>query len=525
MAYQALYRKYRPQQFKEVYGQDQNTVVLRHQIKEKTFGHAYLFTGTRGTGKTSTAKIFSRAINCLQEEEGEPCNQCAHCEGILAERIFDVIEMDAASNNSVDDIRELKEKAVYAPTTLKYKVYIIDEAHMLSKEAFNALLKILEEPPKHLVFILATTEPNKLPQTILSRCQRFDFRRITGKDIVACLTDACKDLEIVAEPEALEEIAAISDGALRDAFSLLERCIYADEKRLTYEGVIGALGLLSPKVYEAYVQGVADKDAGELLHWISLRYEEGADFQNVAVGLIAYFRKLLLYHVAPTLREIEHWPEKIKEGVKTLAPLFSEETLKEMIILFSEMLQQMKYAKSERLLLESTSLKLLREGTPSVQNPKSKKTLSLQAKKPERELAPLPAIKTPPEEKVPQTEEDTEGAEKGGGQVDEAMWQKFMEFIRQKNKSLHAFLREARFEGDAEGVISLVYTVDFAFHKQAVSREEKKEFLEAAFLEHMGLARKLMFKMADEDSIQEKEQQLLAELNEKFHGAEIEIKS
>lgn len=221
MSYQALYRQWRPQDFEEIIGQNHIVIPLKNQIMSNTYGHAYIFSGTRGTGKTSTAKIFARAVNCLNNTDGNPCNQCENCLSILEDQFIDVVEMDAASNNSVDDIRELREHIKFAPSKGKYKVYIIDEVHMLSQGAFNALLKTLEEPPEYVLFILATTELHKIPATILSRCQRFDFKRVSFEEILMRLEHICKQLNISYEVEALKLIIQKSDGAVRDRKSVV----------------------------------------------------------------------------------------------------------------------------------------------------------------------------------------------------------------------------------------------------------------------------------------------------------------
>ena len=225
MAYTALYRKFRPKTFSEVVGQEHVTQTLKNQIKSGRVGHAYLLTGGRGTGKTSTAKILARAINCLNPQDGEPCNECEICKANLEGTLTDVIEMDAASNNSVEDIRSIKEKINFLPTLAKYRVYIIDEVHMLSTGAFNALLKTLEEPPEHVKFILATTEPQKLLATILSRCQRFDFKKISNEDLIKRMKVVCEESGIQITEPALNIIATLSEGAARDALSILERCL------------------------------------------------------------------------------------------------------------------------------------------------------------------------------------------------------------------------------------------------------------------------------------------------------------
>ena len=243
--HKALYRAYRPQNFEDVVGQQHIIRTLKNQIENNNVGHAYLFAGTRGTGKTSTAKIFARAVNCVQSKDQEPCNECEVCKDIINDNIMDVVEIDAASNNSVDDIRELRESVKYSPTKAKYKVYIIDEVHMLSQGAFNALLKTLEEPPSYIIFILATTEPHKIPATILSRCQRFDFKRVTVNDMSERMKKICNEENIEVEDKALNLIARNAQGALRDALSILDQCISFGGNKIEYKDVVELLGTVN----------------------------------------------------------------------------------------------------------------------------------------------------------------------------------------------------------------------------------------------------------------------------------------
>ena len=263
--HKALYRVYRPQKFEDVVGQEHITKTLRNQIENNNIGHAYLFSGTRGTGKTSTAKIFARAVNCLESIEQEPCNECEVCKDILHDNIMDVVEIDAASNNSVDDIRELRENVKYSPTKAKYKVYIIDEVHMLSQGAFNALLKTLEEPPSYVIFILATTEPHKIPATILSRCQRFDFKRVTVKDITSRMKKICVEENIEVEEKALNLIARNSQGALRDALSILDQCISFGDNKIEYKDVVELLGTVNVEQLFDLAQYIINQDTKESL--------------------------------------------------------------------------------------------------------------------------------------------------------------------------------------------------------------------------------------------------------------------
>ena len=243
MGYTALYRKFRPLNFSEMVGQEHITKTLKNQIIANRVGHAYLFNGGRGTGKTSAAKILARAINCLNPKDGEPCNECEICKGAISGALTDIVEMDAASNNSVEDIRSIREEVNFLPTKAKYRVYIIDEVHMLSTGAFNALLKTLEEPPEHVKFILATTEPQKLPTTILSRCQRFDFKKISTEDIIKRLEIVCKESNIDITKSALNIIAVLSEGAMRDALSILERCIQDGENKIDDDKIKDLVGI------------------------------------------------------------------------------------------------------------------------------------------------------------------------------------------------------------------------------------------------------------------------------------------
>ena len=280
MGYTALYRKFRPQTFEEMVGQEHITRTLKNQIIANRVGHAYLFNGGRGTGKTSAAKILARAINCLNPKDGEPCNECEICKGALSGALTDIVEMDAASNNSVEDIRSIREEVNFLPTKAKYRVYIIDEVHMLSQGAFNALLKTLEEPPEHVKFILATTEPQKLPATILSRCQRFDFKRISNEDIIKRLEIVSKESNIEITKQALNIIASLSEGAMRDALSILERCVQDGENNIDENKIKELVGI--PKI--TYIHGITEAiieyNIDKAMETITKVLEEGKDLNN-----------------------------------------------------------------------------------------------------------------------------------------------------------------------------------------------------------------------------------------------------
>ena len=291
--YQALYRKYRPRSFSEVVGQKNVVKTLKNQISENHISHAYLFTGSRGTGKTSCAKILAKAVNCLNPVNGDPCNQCEICKGINDESIYDVTEIDAASNNGVDNIRDLRDNTAFSPAAAKYRIYIIDEVHMLSGAAFNALLKTLEEPPAHVVFILATTEVHKLPATILSRCQRFDFGRIAAEDIAERLTEISEKESISITKDAALMIAKLSDGAMRDALSLLDVCA-ASGKEIDERAVLDAAGMSGREYLERLADAIVNKDSEKALTVTAELYEKSKDMARLCGELIEYFRNIML---------------------------------------------------------------------------------------------------------------------------------------------------------------------------------------------------------------------------------------
>ena len=295
MAYIALYRKFRPLKFEDMVGEEHITKTLKNQIIYGRVGHAYLFSGGRGTGKTTSAKILARAVNCLNPQNGEPCNECEICKEILDGSLTDVIEMDAASNNSVDDIREIRDEVNFLPTKAKYRVYIIDEVHMLTTGAFNALLKTLEEPPEHVKFILATTEPQKLPTTILSRCQRFDFKKLSNSDIVKRLKIICKESEIKISEEALELISVLAEGAMRDGISILERCAQESTEEISEELVKELVGIPKLEYISEIVKGILEKDEIKALNVIDKVIDEGKDLYNFLWEIIKYMKDILIY--------------------------------------------------------------------------------------------------------------------------------------------------------------------------------------------------------------------------------------
>ena len=356
--HKALYRVYRPKNFSDVIGQEHIVRTIKNQIENNNVGHAYLFCGTRGTGKTSTAKIFSRAVNCTNLHNDEPCNECENCREILEDKTMDVVEIDAASNNSVDDIRELRENVKYSPAKAKYKVYIIDEVHMLSQGAFNALLKTLEEPPSYVIFILATTEPHKIPATILSRCQRFDFKRVTVKDISSRMRYICEKEGIEADEKALNLIARNSQGALRDALSILDQCISFEGNKISYNDVIELLGSVNIEQLFDLAESIIKEDTRKSLQILNDFIIWGKDVRNLVNDLIDHFRNLMVCKISNDLDEIISLPEETIDLLKQQAETIDTNNLIRILNILSETQDGMKISSNPRVLMEVTMMKI-----------------------------------------------------------------------------------------------------------------------------------------------------------------------
>ena len=361
MSYMALYRKFRPTEFGDVKGQEHIVTTLKNQIKAERIGHAYLFCGTRGTGKTTIAKIFAKAVNCENPEEGNPCGKCTACRSITAGTSMNVIEIDAASNNGVDNIREIREEVAYSPTEGKYKVYIIDEVHMLSIGAFNALLKTLEEPPSYVIFILATTEAHKIPVTILSRCQRYDFRRITADTILARLQELMEAEHVTAEEKALRYIAKAADGSMRDALSLLDQCIaFYLNQDLTYEHVLDVLGAVDTAVYSALLRSTLAQDLPAVMGQIEELVLQGRELGQFVTDFTWYLRNLLLLKSSDEMEEVLDVSAENLQQLKEEARYMEMDTLMRYIRIFSELGGQIRYAAQKRVLVEVAFVKLCR---------------------------------------------------------------------------------------------------------------------------------------------------------------------
>ncbi|MCF6462104.1 DNA polymerase III subunit gamma/tau [Clostridium sp. Cult1] len=535
--YQALYRQYRPKTFDEVLGQEHITTTLKNQIQKGNIGHAYLFSGTKGTGKTSTAKIFSRAVNCLNPVEGNPCNECEICKGILDESIMDIIEMDAASNNSVDDIRELRDKVVYPPSRARYKIYIVDEVHMLSKGAFNALLKTLEEPPQHLIFILATTEMERLPQTILSRCQRFDFKRILNKDIVANMEKICSELNIPVEEKVLRLIARNSDGAMRDALSLLDQCISYKDKELTYEDALDILGISNSDLLFSIVDDIEKKDIQNLLLKIDQIIQQGKDINQFIKDLIYHFRNLLIVKTSNNSADIlDMDDETVSMYIKQSENISLDLILKSLDTL-NKSENQAKWATQPRIILEMAAIKLvnLEEQASLEERIKKLETIinngkinigkSIETKaieKPKKKIEEKEDLKKPKDIQPLQIVDD--GKELSFNTIKKE-WEKIMGIVKENNIRTHAFLKEGRLVSFSNNSLSIGYKDGYGIHREAMERPNNKELVEKVVSSYFNKNINIKFIMEDGqvEDLEEEEEDTIQEVVDFFGENIVEI--
>ena len=361
MEHQALYRRFRPQKFSEVFGQDHIVTTLKNQIKNDQLSHAYLFSGTRGTGKTSIAKIFAKAINCEHNIDGDICETCNACVSLKSGNNLDIIEIDAASNNGVDNIRDIKESIIYPPTISKYKVYIIDEVHMLSESAFNALLKTLEEPPSYVVFILATTEVQKLPQTILSRCVRFDFRLVSPAVLESQLKRILDQINVSYDDNAIKAIASLGEGSVRDTLSIAESCIAFSSNHLTYDNVMEVVGVTSKDILLQLTENIISRDANKTLNLISNLSSKGKNFGQLNKDLVSFLRDLSIIKNCDNAKTLLSIPEDIYAMMSQLAKSMDNAVIIKLLSKLASLEQEFRYTTDAKSLFEITILSLMDE--------------------------------------------------------------------------------------------------------------------------------------------------------------------
>ena len=493
--HKALYRVYRPKTFGDVVGQEHIVKTLKNQIKNNNIGHAYLFSGTRGTGKTSTAKIFARAVNCLNPINEEPCNECEICIDTLNDNIMDIVEIDAASNNSVDDIRELRESVKYTPSKAKYKVYIIDEVHMLSQGAFNALLKTLEEPPSYVIFILATTEPHKIPATILSRCQRFDFKRVSSKDIASRMSYICKKENIEAEEKALSLIARNSQGALRDALSILDQCISFGNEKIEYNDVIELLGTVNIDELFELSQSIIDENTKKSLEILNEFIIWGKDIRNLINDLIDHFRNLMVCKVSKDLDEIISLPEESIERLKEQSQNVNINDLIRILNILSETQDSMKSSSNTRILAEVTIMKIDQPMFDESKEALIKRIENLEEKIESGnikvstvQIEQSKDVKSQiiEDNKVEENKEDVayEEVKSEDVRLVESSWKKVTQKIKDDRKlSIAALLKEVNTFNVKDNILYLIFNDNFSFARSRLNSKETIEYIESIIRE------------------------------------------
>ena len=509
MSYRALYRVFRPQTFAEVRGQEHISTTLKNAILTERLAHAYLFCGPRGTGKTSSAKILAKAVNCLDLQDGEPCNQCANCRAINEENFLDVLEIDAASNRGIDEIRDLRDKVRFAPSQGKRKVYIIDEVHMLTNEAFNALLKTLEEPPAHVLFILATTEPQKIPLTIMSRCQRFDFRKINTDEIRNHLSDIVNEEQVEISDDALNAIARKAAGGMRDAISVLDQCIAFAGSRIELQHVELVLGTVSEEDTAALIDAVIQQDYGQLFLSLHDFVQRGKDIKQILRDCIQYCRQLLLLKVAPREQLIDLSPDgigKAKEQAKALPVEFWGR----MVHRLSDAEKDLRYSNQPQILLETAFVDLMIQGMEPVMQPQADvvvpKKAAAASKPAQKEAESKPVQKLIASEALLQ------------------QWAEVMNQIKSKSVKLHAFLAEAKPAAFQDGELILRFQHQFKFHYNTVSQEENLRMIGQIVQQLTGKPAKVVAELENENGHIKQELTLVDEARKLFGDVPIEIK-
>ena len=476
MAYQALYRRWRPINFDDMIGQEHITKTLRNQIISGRTSHAYIFTGIRGTGKTSTAKVFSRAINCTAPIDGNPCNECPTCKGILDGSILDVSEIDAASNNGVDNIREIRDEVMYSATQAKFKVYIIDEVHMLSTGAFNALLKTLEEPPAHVVFILATTDIHKVPATILSRCQRFDFRRITADDVAKHLKKVTQADGIEIDDEGIRLVARLAEGSMRDGLSIMDRCLAYGDSKLTYNDIVNILGVADDRQTLEILRGISAEDTAAVISSLDKMIAAGKSIDIIISNLISTARNIMMCRCLENPSEVLDMTSEAVEELCGVAGEFTEEKCIFCIKTLSETAANIKFSPNPRVTLEICLVKLCNPEymqTPEALLDRLSAVEDKIAKGNFTVSSPIPAATAP----APQKEKTKTVKIQPAGSFKEG-WKQVISYLQEKKSALYSILTQFEASGDGD-VLVLLYMSEDALGCEKIVHEREEELFDA----------------------------------------------
>lgn len=532
MAYTALYREWRPKTFEDVIGQEHITTTLKNQILNDRIAHAYLFCGTRGTGKTSTAKVFAKALNCLNLKDGEPCNECENCKRINEGLLMDVTELDAASNNGVDKIRDIIDDAKYPPQEAKFKIYIMDEVHMLSTGAVNAFLKTLEEPPKNVIFILATTDPQKLPITILSRCQRFDFKRIGNETIVNRLRTIVDAKGVFAEDKSLQLIARVSDGAMRDSLSILDQAIAMGDGKVDYDELVGMLGLVTNEYLFQIVSACIERDVEKSMQIIDKIVYAGKDVYLFIKDLIAHYRNLLMVKVTNNPEEVLDMALENIQLLKDQAERIRVEEIMRCIRIFQECESDAKATKQARLYLELSVIKVckiqydtsnevilarinklegaLKSGKIQVSQVSAKGETPVSAEQPKKAVATQPkkvVDNTPIDENSNLTLDDIKRS-----------WKDILENFRNRRLMiLYASVSTGKPIACAGGIITINYDSQYSFNKDRLEKPENNKMVNEVFSEILKSRVRVQFSVdAGEEKVQTAEEKLVDVIGEEF---------
>jgi len=508
--YTALYRKWRPKKFEDVCGQEQITTILKNQIKTGQLSHAYLFCGTRGTGKTSTAKLLAKAVNCFSLKDGNPCDSCESCVSINQGNSMDVFEIDAASNRRIEDVRDLREAVKFTPAIGKYKVYIIDEVHMLTNEAFNALLKTLEEPPAYVKFILATTEPHKLPATILSRCQRFDFKRLVQENIVARLKYICEQENIKAEDDALRLIARNSDGAMRDAISILDQCAVFGRMEINHDDVLKVLGIVNDEYLFKMADAVLEGNCPKAMMLIQEISDQGKDMSQFARDLLSHYRNLLMAKLVEQAEDVIDLSRETVARLKEQSSGYGRDNIIRCIDILSDLISGIKWAPQPKTLLEVAIIKMCK-----LDKDMSPEGLLARIEKLEDMLAKGQVTISPAQEEKKEKKEEKKEDKKTEKKIPEKAksqqlkplspeimekWDGFIQEIKNRKKmKLRTYLalcKPAIIDGEK---ILLCFTRQDSFSKESVERSDTKKELEEIAAEYF--SKPIRIKAVYEDEV------------------------